>query len=77
MLYNIVGNSIKFTFKGFVNIRASMVNDILLTEVIDSGIGIKKEDVEKLFKFFGKLSTSSKINQGGMGFGLTISKMII
>jgi signal transduction histidine kinase len=49
----------------------------LITVVQDTGIGIKNDDLNKLFKFFGKLTTSSKINRGGMGLGLTISKMIV
>ena len=48
-----------------------------MTSVMDTGIGIKTEDIDKLFKFFGKVESSQRINQGGMGFGLTISKMIL
>lgn len=46
-------------------------------EVSDTGIGIGEEDIQKLFKFFGKLENSKKVNKGGMGLGLTISRMII
>jgi len=49
----------------------------LITKVSDTGVGIKPDDLNKLFKFFGKLADSSKINKGGMGLGLTISKMIV
>ena len=50
----------------------------VITGVVkDSGIGIKVEDLTKLFKFFGYASSSKNINKGGMGLGLTISKMII
>jgi len=45
--------------------------------VKDTGIGIKKEDLNKLFRFFGCIAKSKNINRGGMGLGLTISKMII
>jgi signal transduction histidine kinase len=40
-------------------------------------VGIKDKDKNKLFKFFGKISSTNSINSGGMGLGLTISKMII
>ncbi len=40
-------------------------------------MGIEPEAVKKLFQFFGKLKEQKKVNQGGMGFGLTISKMIV
>lgn len=46
-------------------------------EVKDTGVGIGKEDIDKLFKFFGKISKTKEINKGGMGLGLTISKMIL
>ena len=49
----------------------------MITVVEDSGIGISEEDQKKLFKYFGSLQTSKKINKGGMGLGLTISKLII
>jgi signal transduction histidine kinase len=45
--------------------------------VSDTGIGIAPEDIQKLFLFFGKLESSKKVNKGGMGLGLTISRMII
>jgi signal transduction histidine kinase len=38
---------------------------------------MKATDLKKLFRFFGKIKDTKKINQGGMGLGLTISKMII
>lgn len=49
----------------------------LITSVVDSGIGIKDEDIQKLFRFFGKIDDVKKLNKGGMGLGLTISKMIL
>jgi signal transduction histidine kinase len=52
-------------------------DDNLVTVVEDTGVGIKNNDLNKLFKFFGKLTNTSKINRGGMGLGLTISKMIV
>ena len=49
----------------------------MITEVSDTGIGIKKKDLQKLFRFFGKVESSKSLNKGGMGLGLTISKMIL
>ena len=40
-------------------------------------MGIQEDDLAKLFKFFGTLSKTRDINRGGMGLGLTISKMIV
>ena len=49
----------------------------LQISIEDTGIGIKAEDLIKLFRFFGCLAKNRDINRGGMGLGLTISKMII
>ena len=79
VLFNLIGNAVKFTFKGHVGIAVDYdinTNEIQI-DVTDSGVGIKEEDLCLLFKFFGCLSRSKDINKGGMGLGLTISKMII
>ena len=44
--------------------------------MIDTGIGIKKEDMSKLFKLFGFLDTTKELNTKGIGLGLHISKKI-
>ena len=49
----------------------------LVSSVSDTGIGIKRDDLNRLFTFFGCISKSKDINRGGMGLGLTISKMIL
>jgi signal transduction histidine kinase len=48
----------------------------LQIEVIDTGIGISLENMKSLFKVFGKLKASSKMNENGIGLGLTICKRI-
>lgn len=49
---------------------------MLEIQVIDTGIGIKREDMSKLFKLFGFLDTTKELNTKGIGLGLHISKMI-
>ena len=44
--------------------------------MIDTGVGIKKEDMSKLFKLFGFLDTTKELNTKGIGLGLHISKKI-
>jgi|TARA_B110000285_G_scaffold102070_1_gene116135 signal transduction histidine kinase len=46
-------------------------------QVVDQGIGIKNEDMDKLFKLFGFLNRTKEINTKGIGLGLHISKMIV
>ena len=77
VLFNLIGNALKFTFKGRVVVTAEFHNELLQVDVTDSGVGIKEEDLGKLFKFFGCLQRTKDVNKGGMGLGLTISKMII
>jgi K+-sensing histidine kinase KdpD len=45
--------------------------------VEDSGIGIKDDDKDKLFKIFGKLDNSESVNPSGIGLGLTICNKIL
>jgi signal transduction histidine kinase len=75
----LIGNAIKFTFQGGISIDLSFnrVTQSIITSVKDTGVGIKEEDIEKLFKFFGQATSSKNINRSGMGLGLTISKMIV
>ncbi|TNV85960.1 hypothetical protein FGO68_gene11327 [Halteria grandinella] len=79
VLFNLIGNAIKFTYTGSITVNLSTDEDSnsLVADVIDTGIGIKPEDLMKLFQFFGTLSKTKDINRGGMGLGLTISKMIV
>jgi signal transduction histidine kinase len=75
----LIGNAIKFTFYGGIAIDITFNSDTqaITSSVRDTGVGIKEEDIEKLFKFFGQATSNKSINRGGMGLGLTISKMIV
>eukprot|EP00347_Sterkiella_histriomuscorum_P017803 403347931 len=78
VLFNLVGNAIKFTFSGGIKISMRFTeNNILQTTVSDTGIGMCSDDLNKLFQFFGKIQAHKNINKSGMGLGLTISKMIL
>lgn len=78
ILFNLMGNAAKFTFQGGLTVRVGFQDHhLLVSEVEDTGIGIKYEDLNRLFRFFGCLAKSRDINRGGMGLGLTISKMIL
>ena len=81
ILLNLLGNAIKFTNKGFILLKVEKIEDIqsriFKFSVEDSGIGIKEEDISKLFVLFGKLKQENpEINKTGIGFGLTISNTL-
>ena len=80
ILVNLLGNAFKFTFYGGVTIKADIENEDLnwiKFSIIDTGIGIKKEDQDKLFKMYGKLDQKDKkISSNGVGLGLTISNTL-
>ncbi len=82
ILVNLVGNSIKFTEKGFVTIDIEEINKInelvhLRFSVIDSGIGIEEKNLEKVFESFTQASNATTRKYGGTGLGLTICKQLV
>lgn len=78
VLVNLVGNAIKFTSHGYINVSGEISDDgVLHIKVVDSGIGISEQDQEKLFKDFSQIDGSMSRKFTGSGLGLAISKRII
>jgi len=81
ILINLANNAVKFTEQGEILIRvealASSEEQVTLQfSVIDSGIGMTEEQVNKLFQSFSQADTSTTRKYGGTGLGLTISKTL-
>ena len=80
ILLNLLSNALKFTHKGFVKVslKSESLFDRILYKISvqDTGIGIKQEDLGKLYHLFGRLEDQENINRTGIGLGLTISKKI-
>ena len=81
ILINIVGNAIKFTEVGSVEIVTRLLNTAgeepkLQFDVKDTGIGIAESNVKKLFTAFTQADSSTTRKYGGTGLGLTISKRL-
>ncbi len=75
---NLVTNSIKFTPQdGQITVKASLQNEKILCEISDTGIGIPKEDLPKLFDAFYRVENTINQNVKGTGLGLTLVKNII
>lgn len=82
ILNNLLSNAIKFTLVGYVSIDVSMtmqMNDEveLFFMVRDSGIGISKEEQERLFQSFKQADASITRRFGGTGLGLSITKQLV
>jgi len=78
VLLNLVSNAVKFTNQGSVKVAARVPeDDNLEVRVIDTGIGIKQEDMEKLFQPFQQIGAPLIKSREGTGLGLYISKRLV
>jgi signal transduction histidine kinase/CheY-like chemotaxis protein len=82
VLLNLANNAVKFTSNGAVDIRAELKKETdsdveILFEVKDTGIGIPKERIDRLFKTFSQVDGSTTRKYGGTGLGLAISKRLV
>lgn len=79
VLFNLLDNAIKFSNEegGVVTIAVRKVDNKAEISVSDTGIGIKKEDIGKLFKKFQQLESGIARKHGGSGLGLSISKQLV
>jgi len=76
---NLIGNAIKFTERGEVDVRVQMIernisSALISFEVSDTGIGIPAEKQEHIFEAFSQADSSTTRRYGGTGLGLTIAK---
>jgi len=79
IVINLIGNAIKFTPKGGITVKVtqeSRQSYFIMISVADTGIGIKEEDKEKLFKMYSRLEDGASVNKNGVGLGLTISNAL-
>jgi len=82
ILTNLCNNAAKFTDQGFVKLVVSVKevhanSMILLFEIIDSGIGMTQEQLDKIFESFSQADITTTKKFGGTGLGLTISKRLV
>src|SRR5919199_4224469 len=77
ILYNLVGNAIKFTESGTVEVSAAVVNKELEITVADTGIGIRADKLDRIFESFEQADGSISREYGGAGLGLTVTKELV
>jgi PAS domain S-box-containing protein len=77
VLKNLIGNSLKFTDCGYIGLEVEKKDNHLLIAVVDTGIGISKDEIKKIFTKFYQAYTGEDRNNEGTGLGLFISKEII
>ncbi len=82
VLLNLAGNAIKFTDIGSVTLAIGVTEHDaeqvkLRFDVIDTGLGIRPDDIEKLFRPFSQVDDSTTRHHGGSGLGLAISKYLV
>ena len=82
ILLNLVGNALKFTEKGFVELIVTKVEESdfdtsLRFVIIDTGIGIPSDKIDSIFESFNQASNETTRKYGGTGLGLTITKKLV
>ena len=77
IIRNLLSNAIKFTEKGTIELSSEVKNNQLHISIIDSGIGIEKQLIDKLFKIDDRISTVGTSGERGTGLGLNLCKDFI
>lgn len=75
IITHIMDNAIKYTSNGSISFNAEFNDNLLKITITDTGIGIKKENLENIFEMFER-GTCKNSNLNGMGLGLTIAKRL-
>jgi PAS domain S-box-containing protein len=81
IVFNLVGNAVKFTQKGYIVIEVSFTSNVngngeLIIDVVDTGIGIPEEQQELVFESFQQQSGQVNVKYEGVGLGLAISRRL-
>lgn len=77
ILINLINNAVKFTHEGSISVMCRIQGNFVVTRVTDTGIGIKQDDLDKLFSAFRQLDTGLDRNHEETGLGLSICMKLV
>ena len=77
VVYNLVENGIKYTNNGGITVRTFLTKESIIIEIRDTGIGIPKKELPKIWDRFYRVDKSRTRKTGGTGLGLYVAKQII
>jgi signal transduction histidine kinase/DNA-binding response OmpR family regulator len=77
VVLNLLANAVRFTDKGSITLRVRQDRGEIKVSIIDTGVGIPKEELDRVFEEFYQIDNHRLSKQGGTGLGLTLSLQII
>ncbi|CAN2041169.1 two-component system, sensor histidine kinase ChiS [Candidatus Magnetomoraceae bacterium gMMP-15] len=77
IMHNLIGNAVKFTREGFVEISANVAGSMVEVRISDTGIGIDESKFDTIFESFEQADGSTSREFGGTGIGLSVTKQLV
>lgn len=77
VLLNLIGNAIRYTERGSIRLEAHADGETVRLSVIDTGVGIAADDLERMFEPFWQADSARRITEGGTGLGLSVVRRLV
>jgi two-component system sensor histidine kinase ChiS len=77
ILINLMGNAVKYTEKGFIELASYTTSEHIVIEISDTGVGIPQEKRQSLFRPFEQTHVEGHLTANGTGLGLSISRQLV
>ena len=76
ILSNLISNGVKYTLEGSVTFKARMGRNLIVFDIIDTGVGIPQDKLEEVFKPFVRIETYNQFAEGS-GYGMSVVKGLV